>query len=73
MNNDGVGDAIATVGLFLTFTAIIASAICAAGWGLSDAYLGTVAGVIAVFSFSASIICFRAQATEREHTQLGVN
>lgn len=73
MSENGVADAIATVGLFLTFTAIIASVICAAGWGLADAYLGTVAGVIAVVSFAAGMGCFRAQARERRHEQLSVS
>ena len=59
-----VSEAVATIGLFLIFTAIIAVAVCLASWGQSDGPLAAVAGVIALGSFTASLVCFRAQADE---------
>jgi hypothetical protein len=71
MNDDGMTEAIATAGLFLIFTAVIAIVVGLASWGMSDVFLGIVAGVIAVISFAASIMCFRAQADERERISAG--
>ncbi|MGE2720625.1 hypothetical protein [Mycolicibacterium celeriflavum] len=55
-------EAIATTGLFLIFTAIIAVAVGLASWGSSDAPLAAAAGVVAVFSFTASLVCFGKQS-----------
>ncbi|WP_326545847.1 hypothetical protein QGN32_19090 [Mycolicibacterium sp. ND9-15] len=57
-------EAIATTGLFLIFTAIIAVAVCLASWGAADAPLAAAAGVIAVFSFTASLVCFGLQSRD---------
>ena len=57
-------EAIATTGLFLIVTAIIAVAVCLASWGAADAPLAAAAGVIAVFSFTASLVCFGLQSRD---------
>nr|WP_090340288.1 hypothetical protein [Mycolicibacterium malmesburyense]CRL69349.1 hypothetical protein CPGR_01211 [Mycolicibacterium malmesburyense] len=57
-------EAIATTGLFLIFTAIIAVAVGLASWGASDAPLAAAAGVIAVFSFTVSLVCFGKQSRD---------
>ena len=63
--DEPVSEAIATTGLFLNFTAVIAFAVCVAScWGASDAALATAAGVSAVLAFAASIVCFRLQADD---------
>ena len=66
MSDDGMTEAIASAGLFLIFTAVIAIVVGLASWGASDLVFASVAGAIAVCSFAASIVCFRAQADERE-------
>ena len=63
--DDPMTEAIATTGLFLIFTAVIALAVSLASWGASDGPIAATAGVIAAVSFAASIVCFRAQAEER--------
>lgn len=67
---DATTEAIATTALFLNFTAVIALAVCLASLGMSDAGSAAVAGVIAVVSFAASILCFSAQARERQRQEL---
>jgi F0F1-type ATP synthase assembly protein I len=67
-----MAEAIATTGLFLNVTAVIALAVCLASWGASDAMFALVAGVIAVVSFATSIVCFLAQAEERPRQQVTV-
>ncbi|WP_422743732.1 hypothetical protein ACN27E_18800 [Mycobacterium sp. WMMD1722] len=62
---DATTEAVATTGLFSLFTAIIAVAVCLAGIGSSDVIASAVAGVVAVASFVASIVCFSMQARER--------
>lgn len=57
-------EAIATTGLFLIFTAIIAVAVAVASWGASDAPLAAAAGVVAASSFTASLICFGKQSRD---------
>lgn len=57
-------EALATTGLFLIFTAIIAVAVGLASWGASDAPLAATAGVVAVFSFTASLVCFGKQSRD---------
>jgi hypothetical protein len=66
MSDDGTTEAIASAGLFLIFTAVIALVVGLASWGASDLVLASVAGAIAVSSFAGSIVCFRTQADERE-------
>lgn len=58
-------EAIATTGLFLNFTSVIAVGVSLASWGAADAGLAASAGVAAVLTFVASIICFGAQADDR--------
>ena len=58
-------EAVATTGLFLIFTAIIAVAVCLASWGAADAPLAALSGVIAAFSFTASLVCFGFQSREQ--------
>jgi F0F1-type ATP synthase assembly protein I len=67
---DATTEAIATTALFLNFTAVIALAVCLASVGMSDVAVATIAGVIAVLSFAASILCFRAQAGERQRQEM---
>ncbi|MCT7662163.1 hypothetical protein [Mycobacterium deserti] len=68
-----MAEAIGTTGLFLNVTAVIAIAVCLAGWTSSDATLALLAGAIAVISFVSSILCFLAQAEERERQQVTVS
>ena len=58
-------EAVATTGLFLIFTAIIAVALCLASWGAADGPLAAVSGAIAAFSFTASLVCFGMQSREQ--------
>jgi hypothetical protein len=67
---DATTEAIATTALFLNFTAIIALAVCLASVGMSDLAAAAIAGAIAVLSFAASILCFSAQARERQRQEL---
>jgi len=64
MSDDGKAEAIATVGLFLMFSAVISVAVCLASWGDGHGALAATAGLIALFSFAGSIRCFSAQAEE---------
>ena len=66
MSNDGMAEAIATTGLFLNFIAVIAIVVCLASLA-SHGALTVLSGAVAVVSFVASIVCFRAQADEQEH------
>ncbi|BBZ63672.1 hypothetical protein [Mycolicibacterium monacense] len=67
---DATTEAIATTALFLNFTAVIALAVCLASVGMSDLAVAATAGVIAVLSFAASILCFSAQARERQRQDI---
>ena len=67
---DATTEAIATTALFLNFTAVIALAVCLASVGMSDLAGAATAGVIAVLSFAASILCFSAQARERQRQDI---
>ncbi|OBI84481.1 hypothetical protein [Mycobacterium sp. E740] len=62
--NDPAAEAIATTGLFLIFTAIIAVAVCLASWGSAETMLAAVAGVTAMLSFAASLVCFGIQSRD---------
>jgi hypothetical protein len=57
-------EALATTGLFLIFTAIIAVAVCLSSWGAADAPLAAAAGVIAALTFTASLVCFGVQSRD---------
>jgi F0F1-type ATP synthase assembly protein I len=70
--DDPVAEAVATTGLFLMLTAVIAVAVCLAGWGASDGPFAAVAGVIGLLSFAVSIACFRAQADEHQPQEVAV-
>jgi hypothetical protein len=63
--DDPTAEAVATTGLFLIFTAIIGIALCLASWGAANASLAAVSGVIASFSFAASLICFGMQSRDQ--------
>lgn len=65
--DDPYSEAVATTGLFLIITAIIAVAFSLASWGMSETAMAALAGVLALLSFTASILCFKSQATE--HTE----
>jgi hypothetical protein len=59
-------EALATTGLFLNVASVIVLAICLASWGASSAALATGAGVGAVLTFVASLVCFAKQASDAE-------
>lgn len=63
--DDPFNEAVATTGLFLLITAIIAVAFALASWGLAETAIAALAGGAAVVSFAASIFCFKAQAAEK--------
>lgn len=62
--DDPFNETVATTGLFLIFTAIIALAFAVASWGMAETLIAIFAGVFAVVSFTASILCFFSQSTE---------
>jgi F0F1-type ATP synthase assembly protein I len=70
MSEDGMAEAIATTGLFLNFIAVIAVAVCLASWGVADAAMAALSGVVAVVSFAVSIACFRAQADDHDQQEV---
>ncbi|OBB01508.1 hypothetical protein A5662_13530 [Mycobacteriaceae bacterium 1482268.1] len=59
-------EALAATGLFLNIASVIALAIGLASFGASHATLAAVAGIGAVLTFIASLVCFSKQATEAE-------
>jgi len=61
---DPFNEAVATTGLFLLLTAIIAVAFALASWGLSELVFAGLSGAVAVLSFAASIFCFASQGQE---------
>lgn len=63
-SDDPFHEAVATTGLFLLMSAVIAVAVALASWGLSETLIAVLAGVAALLSFSASIFCFQLEATE---------
>lgn len=62
--DDPFNEAVATTGLFLIVTAIIAVAFALASWGLAEPLIASLTGAVALLSFAASILCFKSQATE---------
>jgi hypothetical protein len=65
-----VSEALATTGLFLNLASVITLAVCLASWGASDAVWAAAAGVAAVLTFAASLVCFSKQAEDREVQQI---
>ncbi|MGE2837017.1 hypothetical protein [Mycobacterium sp. SMC-4] len=64
-SDDPFNEAVATTGLFLLMAAVIALAVGLASWGMSETLIAVLAGAAALLSFSASIFCFKMEATER--------
>ncbi|KUH80317.1 MULTISPECIES: hypothetical protein [unclassified Mycobacterium] len=62
--DDPTAEAIATTGLFLIITAVIAVAVSLASWGAADAAMAAAAGAIATLSFAASLVCFAIQSRD---------
>lgn len=52
------GEAIGTVGLFLSVSALIAFSICLGSLALGDIVLAAVAGMAAIAAFALSMTCF---------------
>jgi hypothetical protein len=67
---DPTSEAVATTGLFLTFTAVIALAVCLASVGMSDVLMAVISGAVALLSFAASIVCFTKQVSEHAQQEL---
>ena len=73
MSDEGMGEAIATTGLFLSIFAVIALVVSLGSWGASNAVPAALAGAFALLSFAVSIVCFRAQAEEDEQPEAVVS
>jgi len=69
-SDDPFHEAVATTGLFLIISAIIALAVALASWGADETLIATVAGFAALISFATSIACFKAEATEVAPTEV---
>ncbi len=63
-------EALATTGLFLNVTSVIALALCLASWGASNAALAMAAGIAAILTFVGSLVCFGKQAQDQEAPQI---
>ncbi len=63
-SDDPFHEAVATTGLFLIISAIIALAVAIASWGADETLIAIVAGFAALISFATSIACFKSEATE---------
>ncbi|MEW5811957.1 MAG: hypothetical protein AB1925_21210 [Actinomycetota bacterium] len=70
--DDPFNEAVATTGLFLLISAIIALAFALASWGLSETLFALLSGAVAVLSFSASMFCFTSQAREQAPVEVSV-
>jgi membrane protein implicated in regulation of membrane protease activity len=70
MSKDGTAEAIATTGLFLIISAVIALVVALGNWSAANATTATLAGAFAVFCFAGSLTCFRAQAKEDDREVL---
>ncbi|MDZ4236442.1 MAG: hypothetical protein U1C73_22415 [Dietzia sp.] len=64
-SDDPFNEAVATTGLFLLITAIIAVVVAFASWGADEPLMAAVAGIAATVGFAASIMCFKSEATDR--------
>ncbi len=70
LSDKPTSEAIATTGLFLNIASVIAIAVSLASWGASDTLIASIAGVTAVLAFVGSLVCFGAQAEDREAQQV---
>jgi hypothetical protein len=61
--HEPASEAVATTGLLLNFTSVIAAAISLASWGASGSALAGTAVLVAFLAFIASIICFGKQTS----------
>ncbi|AMO62661.1 Uncharacterised protein [Mycolicibacterium phlei] len=57
-------EALATTGLLLIVTAVIAVALCLASWSVSDTLLAATSGIIAALSFAISMVLFVTQSRQ---------
>ncbi|SEH71057.1 hypothetical protein SAMN04489835_3147 [Mycolicibacterium rutilum] len=57
-------EALATTGLFLIFTSVIAVAVFLASWSASDTAMAALSGTIAALSFVLSMVCFAVQSRD---------
>ncbi|MCV7155089.1 hypothetical protein [Mycolicibacterium pyrenivorans] len=64
-SDDPFNEAVATTGLFLIITAIIAVVVAFASWGADEPLIAAVAGIAALVGFAASIMCFKSEAPDR--------
>ncbi|MCG7597894.1 hypothetical protein [Mycobacterium sp. PSTR-4-N] len=62
--DDPFNEAVATTGLFLLISAIIALAFALGSWSLSEPLFALLSGAVALLSFAASMFCFTSQASE---------
>ena len=63
-SDDPFNETVATTGLFLIITAIISLAFALASWGAAENLIAAFAGAVALLSFTSSILCFKAQASD---------
>ncbi|KKF00396.1 hypothetical protein EUA04_25840 [Mycolicibacterium obuense] len=63
--DDPFNEAVATTGLFLMISAIIALAFALGSWSLSETLFAVLSGAVALLSFAASMFCFTSQAREQ--------
>lgn len=59
-------EGLATTALFLNLIAVVASAMCLAGFALAESTLAITAGVMALLTFSTSMFCFAMDSTLQE-------
>jgi len=69
-SDDPFHEAVATTGLFLIISAIIALAVALASWGADETLIATVAGFAALISFATSIACFKSEATDSAPSEI---
>jgi hypothetical protein len=67
--DDPVAEAVGTTGLILNMIAVIAFALCLAGLGMSSATLAVAAGVVAVVSFTASLMILVADGKRADNAE----
>jgi len=69
-SDDPFHAAVATTGLFLLVSAIIALAVALASWGADETLIAIVAGFAALISFATSIACFKSEATDSAPSEI---
>jgi uncharacterized PurR-regulated membrane protein YhhQ (DUF165 family) len=69
-SDDPFHEAVATTGLFLIVSAIIALAVALASWGADETLIAIVAGFAALISFATSIACFKSEATDSAPSEI---